>query len=391
MSRERPHKFDVIVGIPSHNEERTIAHVTRQIDLGLQKSFPTNTCLIVNVDSESTDNTRAAFEHISTACPKRHINGGSSPRGKGANLFALFRLATRLNARFIASIDADITSVTPEWTQKLLEPLVMREHDFSIPFYTRDRFEATTTNQFAYPLVYGVLHVDVRQPIGGDFAVSRKFCKYLLRQQVDTTVLRFGIDIFITCHALAGGFSVEEVPLGRKIHKSGFAKMEKAFEQVATVALQTLRVLLCEPPRPTLFQKAAGEVQSGIDASSTPRPPDAVANLLERMKTQFLTNRERYRANLGPWSDVVVKHIREPRLAMSQEVWTAIMAHCVSRALYAPIDKAGIAELVEALTPVFVARVVAFWKQVQDLAPGEVESIVREQSELFARKLARAE
>jgi len=34
----------IVIGIPSYNEEYTIGHVIRQIDLGLKKFFPKYEC-----------------------------------------------------------------------------------------------------------------------------------------------------------------------------------------------------------------------------------------------------------------------------------------------------------------------------------------------------------
>jgi hypothetical protein len=60
---------------------------------------------------------------------------------------------------------------------------------------------------------------DVRQPIGGDFGVSRRLLRHYLAQPVwESNVARFGIDIWMTTTALADGFRVCESFLGAKIH-----------------------------------------------------------------------------------------------------------------------------------------------------------------------------
>lgn len=41
---------DILVGIPSYNNERTIAHVVKAVQCGLAKYFPRHTALIEEAD-----------------------------------------------------------------------------------------------------------------------------------------------------------------------------------------------------------------------------------------------------------------------------------------------------------------------------------------------------
>src|SRR3989338_9964688 len=49
---------DIVVGIPSYNNARTIGHVVRAVSAGLAKYYPDRPCVIVNSDGGSTDGTR---------------------------------------------------------------------------------------------------------------------------------------------------------------------------------------------------------------------------------------------------------------------------------------------------------------------------------------------
>ncbi len=51
-------KADVVVGIPSFNNARTIAHVVQAVSAGLMKHFPEARSVIINSDGGSTDGTR---------------------------------------------------------------------------------------------------------------------------------------------------------------------------------------------------------------------------------------------------------------------------------------------------------------------------------------------
>ena len=46
---------DIVIGIPSYNNARTIAHVVRAVYAGLAKYFPQLTAVVINSDGGSTD------------------------------------------------------------------------------------------------------------------------------------------------------------------------------------------------------------------------------------------------------------------------------------------------------------------------------------------------
>jgi|GEM_PF-2696726 len=58
-------KTDILVGIPSYNNERTIAHVVRAVQYGLIKYFPKQRALIINSDGGSTERTREIVKEAS--------------------------------------------------------------------------------------------------------------------------------------------------------------------------------------------------------------------------------------------------------------------------------------------------------------------------------------
>ena len=74
-------------------------------------------------------------------------------------------------------IDGDVTSFEPEWLARHTE-LLLNDADYTIPTYSRNYQEGNTTNHFVYPLV-GVHSSGKapRQPISGDFGISRRFAK----------------------------------------------------------------------------------------------------------------------------------------------------------------------------------------------------------------------
>ena len=81
----------------------------------------------------------------------------------------------------------------------------------------------------------------IRQPIGGDFSFSPKLANYWLKQKWHKTTFLYGIDIFMTMHALMGNFKTEQTNLGAKIHKPSAPKLGPMFTQVLTTFFKFIK------------------------------------------------------------------------------------------------------------------------------------------------------
>jgi hypothetical protein len=116
-------------------------------------------------------------------------------------------------------VDSDLRSITPEWFELLLGPIVSQDFDYVAPMYLRHKYDGTITNSIVYPLTRALYGREVRQPIGGEFGFSGRLASHYLGKAVwETSVARFGIDIWMTTTAIADGFKVCESFLGAKIH-----------------------------------------------------------------------------------------------------------------------------------------------------------------------------
>ena len=126
---------EVLVGIPSYNNADTVAHVVRAVSVGLAKHFPGRRAVLVNSDGGSSDQTPAIvartaidFEHLFIADQQSILHRIVTPYhgipGKGSAFRTIFEIARRLNARACAVVDADLRSISPEWIELLLRPIL---------------------------------------------------------------------------------------------------------------------------------------------------------------------------------------------------------------------------------------------------------------------------
>ncbi len=222
---------DIVVGIPSFNSARTIGHVVRAVQAGLAKYFPDSKAVIVNSDGGSSDGTMDIVQNTSigdlgsillhhrvTPVTKVVFPYPGIP-GKGSAFHAIFGIAQELGVKACAVVDSDLRSITPEWIELLLKPVLVGGFDYVAPLYHRHKFDGTITNSIVYPLTRALYGKRVRQPIGGDFGFSGQLAKFFVGKDVwESDVARFGIDIWMTTTAIANGFKVAQSFLGAKIH-----------------------------------------------------------------------------------------------------------------------------------------------------------------------------
>jgi len=113
------------------------------------------------------------------------------------------------------------------------------------PFYARHPADGPLVTQLIRPLVRAAYGWQLREPLAAEFGCSQKFLTHCLEQSVwDSDLAHYGIDLWLTGAALAGGFSCCETPLGVRQtvpspDRPGFAQV---FEQVVGATFGCLEV-----------------------------------------------------------------------------------------------------------------------------------------------------
>ncbi|UCE72769.1 MAG: glycosyltransferase [Nitrospiraceae bacterium] len=222
---------DILVGIPSFNNADTIGHVVRAVQAGFAKYFPDKKAILINSDGGSTDGTHEIVEKtvIDDFQPllidrrqsllSKIVTPYHGIPGKGSAFRTIFQIAKELRVKACAVVDSDLRSITPEWIDLLIRPVLSRDFDFVTPYYLRHKYDGTITNSIIYPVTRSLYGKHIRQPIGGDFGFSGKLAEFYLTKDVwESDVARFGIDIWMTTTAVANDFKVCQSFLGAKIH-----------------------------------------------------------------------------------------------------------------------------------------------------------------------------
>lgn len=387
MAQTKNKKFDIIVGIPTYNEADSISNTVRKIDKGLSKYFLKYSALIVNMDSQSTDGTSRVFLSVKTRTEKISLTVNKQPRGKGANIFSLLKLSKKLDAKYIATIDADITTITERWPKLLLDPVIKEEFDFVAPIYTRNRYEGNTTNHFCFPLLYAWFGRQLNQPIGGDFAFSGRFAEYILKQQKPKNAFLYGIDIFLSTHALGGNFRVKEAYLGRKIHKPSFAKVIPMFQQVAA----TMPFILPKYKSEYNVSKPSAETREKQRIDFFIRKPEP-AKVAILKKYAFQNLQQLPVENIQKYSGLnleKIKEIQKSKSLISENEWLNILASMSKYIAKHTVSDKRATDIAVAISPFFFLRVLTYFNDLEKMKnQKDIDALIFRQAEGLRHLLA---
>jgi glucosylglycerate synthase len=389
---------DILIGIPSYNNARTIGHVVRAVQAGLAKYFPGHKAVLVNSDGGSRDGTmdvvrstriedQAAIlvHHRTDSIPVIATPYEGIP-GKGSAFRAIFEIADALDAKACAVVDSDLRSITPEWVELLLEPVLREESEFVAPLYHRHKFDGTITNSIVYPLTRALYGRRVRQPIGGDFGFSGKLARFYLSKDVwETDVARFGIDIWMTTTAVANGFSVSQSFLGAKIHdtKDPGADLSAMLYQVVSATFGLMETYPevwkkahgSEPVRTYGFQYAVGLEQVNVN----------VERMLMIFRDGLRNLREIWIAVLGQGDFGEVESLGgavTDAFRFPGGLWSRII---YDYALAYHRKKLPSEHLIKSLTPLYLGRTASFVLEMRDADQNDAEAEIERLCEEFEK------
>lgn len=377
---------DIVVGIPSYYSDESLDHVIRMVAEGLDHFYPEKRSLIIVADGGSTDDTREVAQSVDN----HHFNMDilvtiyRGIPGKGSAFRAIFEAAKYLQASAIGLFDSDLKSIKPGWVRNIIDP-VLNGYDFVAPDYSRYKFDGTITNTIAYNLTRALYGVNIRQPIGGDFGMSRVMVNHCLDQDVwDTDIAKFGVDIWLTITAITGGFRICQAKLGAKIHgeKDPAADLGPMFREV----VGTIFTLLGK--NKTYLEKVKETINTPIFGEAIGEEPEAFEVNLEPLVQYFRIGFK----NFGSvWANIIEEkdYITIKKLAKSRslkkfnlptETWVRIVYRYAEHFCRAERQRF---KILDTLIPLYNARVASLIMILMEKNHAEAEEFYDGQAQVF--------
>jgi len=223
-------EVDILVGIPTLNNRATVERVIDAIVVGLVKYYHRERSVVINPDGGSNDGTIEAiqgasmpdFRTVLASSPLRtmHVVSGHYPGlfGQAGALRLILAAADLLGAKACALVSPDIQSITPEWVEALIRPVLKEQFDFVAPIYERRRFDGLLVKNMLHPLVRAAYGCRIEEPVGNELAFSGRLARHFLEQDSGREdFLRFGAYAWLTTTAIVGGFKVCQSFLGPRV------------------------------------------------------------------------------------------------------------------------------------------------------------------------------
>jgi len=381
-------QVDLVVGIPAYNCASTIGFVVSQVTEGLSAYFPESKSLILVSDGGSTDGTNDVVKKLRTPSNcKLVVARYVGLSGKGTAIKAVLEAVEKLNAEGMAMVDADLTSITPDWMRLLVEP-VRRGTDLVTPLYSRFKYDGTITNFVCYPFTRAVYGMRIRQPIGGDFGISRSLVEKLLQSPLWNSpfVPRFGIDIFLTHTAIAERLKIKEAMLGVKTHeaKDPATHLAPMFRQVVGSMFTCMKEY--ENYWRAVKESKSVPIVGRIATFPEPKPFRVSAEKsLGMHKARFRAFANLLRTNLSHELFDSIKKLQSRSTAsfrFSPELWVKSSYELASAFKTEP-SEAGQNMLLEAFQTLWIGRVSSFIIETLKMSNDEVEERIHDESRFF--------
>ena len=247
-------EVDIVVGVPTHNDARTVGQVVQAVRAGLLKFFPRERSVIINVDGGSHDGTqdlvRAASisdqTYGSSVHALRTLHSISTEyEGAPASGIALHKIlaaADLLQARACTVVSPESTTLDADWIEKLVRPVLRDGRDLVLPVYRRHKFDGLLIRNLAYPVTRSIYGCAVREPYPADFAFSGTLGSHFLAQDIwNQEQGRYGTELWLTLSTIANRYKVVQSFLGAKTRPDDApADLVQAMRQTAGTIFNSL-------------------------------------------------------------------------------------------------------------------------------------------------------
>ena len=366
----------MVVGIPSRNEARSIGGVVAAAVEGLRQLGLADRTVLVNADNGSHDGTPEVFATAAGPVTHELVSTPAQGTGKGTNVLAIMRAASRLDAERVVLLDADVRTVEPGWIGRLLDAVDIDAPTFATPIYRRNRFEGNTTNHLISPLIGATLGTRVEQPVAGDFAFNRALLEMAMTWPVPGSAQLYGIDAHLCGNAALHGARVVQVPLGRKIHNPGFPKILHGSQQMLDAILHVIAG--CGQPADA---DAAERGRRTTTDGQAVRPDAALVDRTVGKALRYLAREQTDIARLFP-SLAGVQHAPWGYL-IGYLRWAELLADLLAAAATGEAERAR-----DHLVALYLSRVMTYWSEIEERSPAEVDALLDAQAEAVAAAVA---
>ena len=379
---------DIIVGVLCKDVEATVLNVLNVINEGLYRYFPDYKKAIVISKAQSTDKTDEAielFQPYNTV--SKIVTNDITNGGKGAGVMTIFEIAHEAEAKTVVLMDGDLLSIKPGWIQTISNPIIYGRADLTVPYYIRDKNDGVITNNLVYPFTRALYGIDIRQPIAGEFALSKNLYEKLRSHTLFPP--DFGVDIFIVTVAAAEDMVVKEGLFSLKIHESTTHYLEPEKFLIPMFRKVTGSMFEIAKHYEGYWKNTRCELRRGPYRECFSQKPIPVkVNIPEMKKSfemEFKASKEIILKYLPEDSVRCLENIVNNQGTLNSELWAEIVYNYA--AAYKNVNSEEEAyTLLDSLKTLWIGRFVSYATETKDMDINEAEQVIQKQAEVFEDK-----
>jgi glucosylglycerate synthase len=375
---------DIVIGIPSYRNARTIGGVVRSAVQAVLEHHPGKRVVLLNVDSNSSDGTASTFMRLRLPPEiQRFSTTYQGLTGHGSAVRAVLEVASAVQAQACMVLEAGMTELRPQDVQAMLLPVIENRAHLALPMHEWDDSDSVFEDLLIYPMVRLMYRRRARRTLTGDWALSGKLAMAYAEQDVwETDAARYGLDIWLLVMALASKVPIVQVPSCRKT--MGLVFGTAAYEQRFSHTVSTLLRHLGTHQRLWRLSTPCEDLAMDGQAPAVLRSEERPRELYWRAFQQSMRHWKRtIRRILHPQNHEPLAHMQRAApetLVFPDDLWARIVLDfgvCFNKAELDP-DKVA-----ASLATPFYARCLSFWNELDQLGMGAYESLVERQAQAF--------
>ena len=379
-------EVDILVGLPTHNNAKTIGSIVHTIRSGILRGFPRERAVIINADGGSRDGTPELVTGVSIddVRPASNLYAlrtlhsistkyASSP-ASGAALRTILAAAELLRAKACVVMSPESVNIEPEWLSKFLRPIYDDGFDLVTPTYRRHKFEGLLITNLLYPMTRALYGLRIREAYPLEFGFSGRLGSQFLGHNVwSEGTDGAGVELRFTLAAIAGRYLIGQSFLGEKVH------VERHAADLVPALRQTVGALFSalEPDFP-IWSAVAG---------SQPAPTTGADHevLLEPLRVNRKRLREMFSTGVAELESVFqsilspstltelqrIARLGEEEFHYPAELWVRTVYEFAASYRKSVISRDHI---IQALAPLFRGRVFTFLMENRNASADEVEN-----------------
>ena len=384
-------EIDLLIGLPTYNNAKTIGAVVAAIQAGLLQSFPRDRAAIINADAGSRDGTpdlvtRASIDDVrkrdSNRFALRTLHAVStkyaSSVARGTAFRTILTAGDLLRSRATAMISPESAHIKAEWLPSLFKPVTKENFDLVLPTYSRHKFDGLLITNLLYPLIRALYGVRIREPYALDFAFSNGLGSQFLAQcNWSGDGIGAGCEVRFVVAAISSGFRIAQTFLGVRPH------MDRHAADLVPALRQTVGSVFwaMEPDYSVWSSKTGSEPIRTVGAEQEfTTGPQRInrKRLLENFQSGIAELESVFRSILSPSTLAelrAVSNLPESEFRYPAELWVKTIYEFAAAHHRSVISRDHI---IQALAPLFRGRALAFLLENRASSPSGTESSIED-------------